>query len=322
MSARPGPAAQSAAAVVTRIDTLSVVVRGEPRSGPADRLSDVADAVAGTQRAIDSLAGAATPAELIERATAETRQIGFTRALYSDIEHRVWLPRNAYALDDPDFARRFVEFGVAHSRLMTGWMVETEMLLSGDPILVTDAQSNPRVNRNLVRFAQSQSYVAAPVQASGVPVAMVHADRYPDGTVDDLDRRLLGVYARALGLAIERSQLVEQMRVIRRVSTGCLSGADLTVDDLTDHGARLADVDTAAMRPNSDVDRGSERLSQREWEVLGSIALGKTNAQIGAGLFLAESTVKVHVKRILRKLGAANRTEAAMVYHSLTRRGA
>lgn len=309
MPARSARAAQSAAAVVTRIDTFSVVVRDEQRSrpgGPADRLSDVTDAVAGTQLAIDSLAGAATPAELIERATAETYRIGFTRALYSDIEHRVWLPRNAYALDDPDFASRFVEFGVAHSRLMTGWMVESEMLLSGDPILVTDAQSNPRVNRDLARFAQSQSYVAAPVQVSGVPVAMMHADRHPDRTVDDLDRRLLGVYARALGLAIERSQLVERMRVIRRASTGCLSGADLTVDD----------------HPESDLDRGSERLSQREWEVLGCIALGKTNAQIGAGLFLAESTVKVHVKRILRKLGAANRTEAAMVYHRLTRRGA
>lgn len=43
--------------------------------------------------------------------------------------------------------------------------------------------------------------------------------------------------------------------------------------------------------------------------------------QIATGLFLTENTVKVHVKRILRKLGAANRTEAAALYHRLTRRG-
>ncbi len=48
-------------------------------------------------------------------------------------------------------------------------------------------------------------------------------------------------------------------------------------------------------------ERATERLSPREWDVLRSIALGKTNAQIATSLFLTENTVKVHVKRILRK---------------------
>jgi len=69
-----------------------------------------------------------------------------------------------------------------------------------------------------------------------------------------------------------------------------------------------------------DCDRAGERLSPREWDVLRSVALGRTNAQIAAELFLAQNTVKVHVKRIFRKLGASNRTEAAALYHRLTRR--
>jgi DNA-binding CsgD family transcriptional regulator len=55
-------------------------------------------------------------------------------------------------------------------------------------------------------------------------------------------------------------------------------------------------------------------LSVRELEVLLKMAEGETNAQIAAELVIAESTVKSHVKSILRKLGAANRTEAVSRY--------
>jgi DNA-binding NarL/FixJ family response regulator len=51
--------------------------------------------------------------------------------------------------------------------------------------------------------------------------------------------------------------------------------------------------------------------------VLRNLASGKTNAQIATGLFVSEGTVKSHVKHILRKLGATNRTEAVARYHRL-----
>ena len=51
-------------------------------------------------------------------------------------------------------------------------------------------------------------------------------------------------------------------------------------------------------------------LSEREMEILDLLALGQTTQQIASGLFLSENTIKTHVRHILEKLGAANRTEA------------
>jgi DNA-binding NarL/FixJ family response regulator len=54
----------------------------------------------------------------------------------------------------------------------------------------------------------------------------------------------------------------------------------------------------------------SEKLTQREMDVLKEVAKGKRNKEIGAVLSIAEDTVKMHVKSILMKLGVNDRTEA------------
>jgi DNA-binding NarL/FixJ family response regulator len=58
---------------------------------------------------------------------------------------------------------------------------------------------------------------------------------------------------------------------------------------------------------------GSEKLTQRELDVLKEIARGKRNKEIGAELSIAEDTVKMHVKSILMKLGVNDRTEAVTI---------
>lgn len=56
-----------------------------------------------------------------------------------------------------------------------------------------------------------------------------------------------------------------------------------------------------------------DTLSEREIEVLRRVAAGKSNKVIGAELDISEGTVKTHMKSILPKLDASDRTHAVMI---------
>jgi DNA-binding NarL/FixJ family response regulator len=58
---------------------------------------------------------------------------------------------------------------------------------------------------------------------------------------------------------------------------------------------------------------GDEPLSRREIEVLQKIYGGNRNSDIAALLFISEETVKGHIKHIMEKLGASDRTEAVAI---------
>ncbi len=58
---------------------------------------------------------------------------------------------------------------------------------------------------------------------------------------------------------------------------------------------------------------GEESLTEREKAVLQRVAGGNKNRDIGEQLFISEETVKVHVKHILEKLGASDRTQAVAI---------
>ena len=60
-------------------------------------------------------------------------------------------------------------------------------------------------------------------------------------------------------------------------------------------------------------------LSMREQEVLESMCRGRTNLEIAAALHISPFTVKNHVQRIFRKIGATNRTQAAARYAEAVR---
>ena len=58
-------------------------------------------------------------------------------------------------------------------------------------------------------------------------------------------------------------------------------------------------------------------LTPRELDVLRVVAAGRSNIVIADDLFISAKTVCVHVSKILAKLGAANRAEAAATAHRL-----
>lgn len=77
---------------------------------------------------------------------------------------------------------------------------------------------------------------------------------------------------------------------------------------------RAAPVTAAAPAPDK------ERLSPREREILRFLARGASNKEIARSLDLAESTVKIHMQNILKKLNLVSRVQAAVyaVQHGLT----
>ena len=58
---------------------------------------------------------------------------------------------------------------------------------------------------------------------------------------------------------------------------------------------------------------GEDDLTAREVEVLRHVASGNRNREIGERLFISEETVKVHIKHIMEKLGASDRTQAVAI---------
>jgi DNA-binding NarL/FixJ family response regulator len=94
--------------------------------------------------------------------------------------------------------------------------------------------------------------------------------------------------------------LFEAVRVVAR-------GDALLTPNLT---RRLID-EFVRIRPRMKPDRVGS-LTAREVDVLRLIAAGRSNAEIGAELFVSSETVKTHVSRILAKLDARDRTQAVI----------
>lgn len=65
--------------------------------------------------------------------------------------------------------------------------------------------------------------------------------------------------------------------------------------------------------PDGGASENAYALTRREIDVLHGLYAGKSNKEIGRDLDLQEVTVKLHVKTLSRKLGAKNRTHAAMI---------
>ena len=89
---------------------------------------------------------------------------------------------------------------------------------------------------------------------------------------------------------------------------------DKLVAAFQSQGAPVAPVaaDSGALAPAGALAGGATPLSPREEDVLREIARGASNKEIARTLDIAETTVKIHVQHILRKLGLTSRVQAAV----------
>jgi DNA-binding CsgD family transcriptional regulator len=284
--------------------------------------------IEGAHVAIDRLRGTMSTSALAERIPVEACSMGFTRVLFSYIKQGTWIASSAFAGDDQAMALAMLEAGSVNPHRLAGPLLEGEMVRCGRPILVRNAQTDSRVHGELAAATKSIAYVAAPVFSWGRPIGLVHADRHRDDDVGEFDRRTLGLFAEGLGLAFERNLMIGRLQAMRRAANEHARMADALADDFTLEVLDLAGIAPSFAEEFADGYPGQmptpsghdsrlllSELTTREAEVLRAIADGKTNAQIATVLFVTEGTVKSHVKHILRKLSAGNRTEAVAKYH-------
>ncbi|SNQ47672.1 GAF domain-containing protein [Frankia canadensis] len=269
---------------------------------------------------------------------------GFDRALVSAVRGSTWLPIALHvehgAQDPVNIA--LGEFLRDRVIPLTSAMPEAELLRRRVPALVLDAQAEPRLYRPLMEVSATREYVVAAVQAGDAVLGYLHADRHASRRpLTTADRELVQTFADGLGLVIERAVALKRLTLQREQIAATFSALRTTGAGLA-ASPRLEDAiapPTGAGRPSRPAERGGaaaldgiaaldvppalprpfDGLTPREHDVLRLLAKGATNAEIANRLTVSETTVKSHVKHILRKLRAANRAEAIVRYLGLLR---
>jgi len=148
----------------------------------------------------------------------------------------------------------------------------------------------------------------------GIQATRVITQNHPESrvlilTTFDLDEHAFaGLRAGASGFLLKDVPPAELVSAIRSVASGdAVVAPRVTRRLLESFAERLPDL-----RSGTGPDQRIERLTDREREVLGQLALGLTNLEIASELCLSEATVKTHVGRILAKLELRDRVQAVI----------
>jgi DNA-binding CsgD family transcriptional regulator len=303
-------------ALLERIRALEQAVSGALLRGRDDSLDRL-------RGAMDLIREPNSMESLLQPAVTGVTELGFDRAILSRVEDSQWLTHRVHVGEDADWADEILDAG-AEPFLLDHHVVDTEMVRRKVSIVVHDVQDRPGVHKLIAGVSRSRSYVAAPLIVGEEVIGFLHADLYyQTREPNELDRRLLKMYADGLSQAISRIWVVEQLGTLgaqlRAVTEGattlsrpCLGGFATG----SSSGEHLRHMPLAGTGPSQSSLTDSD-LTRRELEVLRYLADGDTNAMIARRLVVSVGTIKSHVKNILRKLGAQNRVEAAAYWFDL-----
>jgi LuxR family transcriptional regulator, regulator of acetate metabolism len=280
-------------------------------------------ALTGVQAGLGRLRGIGSVSTMLDKACEEVcRACGFDRSILFQVVDSQMVAVSVYS-PDAEQAAAILEAGRANPRHLDHMLLETEMVRRRAPMLVLDAQADPRVHQDVASASGSFSYVAAPIMPEGRVIGFLHADRFHQRRpMDEFDRDMLWMFAEGFGYAYERTVLLERLRAQRDQVRAMIGSTEQLVNELCDTEVAVSRVDRAdpaqTGQSASMLTNGPSRLDQlltrREIEVVNLMAAGETNAGIAARLVISEGTVKSHVKHVLRKLRAANRAEAVSRY--------
>jgi PAS domain S-box-containing protein len=144
--------------------------------------------------------------------------------------------------------------------------------------------------------------------ATGAPIDFEYRIVRPDGRVRRIHSRA-EVIADPDGRPLRITGIVQDVTEVRAAA----EALHQTAADLGRRAAELHDLPGRGARRDGELGR---LLTPRQLEILALVGEGLSNAEIAGRLFLTESTVKWHVRKILGALGVANRAQAVARYHS------
>lgn len=264
----------------------------------------------------------ARPGELFAHAAGMAlREGGFERAVLLTAAHRQLTALDIDALADApsDQLRRKVLSSPVPLRSGTE---EAELVRRGDVAL-----TRPRAATEASVLAEQlglREHAYGPVVADGKTLAVLVVDREAP-PVDEEERLWVDLFATVVAVAltdlvmrVRIAEISAELRHFTASATALVREAaegSVALPSTGGAGPSLARIGMGG--ETGDVD---EMFSERELRVAELLVAGKSNRQIAEELVVSPETVKTHVKRILRKLGAHNRAEAVGLFLRLRER--
>lgn len=240
--------------------------------------------------------------------------LGFRKAVYSPASRTGWSPTTIAF--HPSIANEFrpLKSAIEQLSLPRGAAPREESVMrSGRSIVVEPKDVYRDTYRPLVELSRPRGYLTVPVVAAGRITAILHAD-HDEIEIAESDLTALHNAAEICGVAEERTALRARIAARHNRAGDALRALSQALHEIEQ--SRLSLADTLAAESTARRDRPAPLdccgvLSTREHEIFAAIARGASNADVAQRLFIAEGTVKSHVRRIYRKLNLTSRAEAA-----------
>ncbi|WP_354700097.1 hypothetical protein DSM112329_00360 [Paraconexibacter sp. AEG42_29] len=267
----------------------------------------------------DNLRGVGDVGELLTRGAAlACEECGFARGLVVGVRDDRLSADATDVLRDPesDLLRRRL---TSDPPLLRPGSVEAELVRLPDGPTRPTAQ-HPSVLAEALELEEPAFGVLAP---EGATVGLLVLDR-PRHEVTEGDRLVVNLLGRMLAVVLEhvvmRARIAELSRELRFMTVSAQALATEAFDGsitLPVHGRHLPSFRGMDRTARPAAQRARALLSEREADIASLLAQGRSNREIAEQLFLSPETVKDNVARIVRKLGASNRVEAAVRFLGL-----